>query len=165
MSDWFVYFNVSMSTMPRSDSFAVSTVAIFSMSAFFCSSWFVISVTLRCASIAFCESAMPSEITIWFFHSGIVFMMEVWIFSIIRLSLFWIMRICGAVWREMTRVSSRSCSFFSKRMHLFSKSFAACASSGRPDFSAFSRRAFSSVFRASASFCLPARIYIVSSLK
>ena len=65
----------------------------------------------------------------------------------------------------MTRVSSRSWSFFSNRSHLFSKSFAACASSARPLVCAFSRRLTSVVARSSASFCLPARMYIVSSLK
>ena len=154
-----------MSTMPRSDSFAVSTEAICSISAFFCSSAFVMSVTCRWASMARREFSMPSVSTIWFFHSGMVLSTEVWIFSTSAVSLFWIMRICGAVCSEIMRVSSRSWSFFSNRTHLFSKSLAACASSGRFEASAFARRSCSVVLRASASFCLPARIYMVSSLK
>ena len=87
------------------------------MSAFFFSRVFVISVTCRWASIAFCAWLKPSARTIWLFHSGMVLTREVWIFSDISVSLFWIIRICGAICRQMTRVSSRSCSFFSKRWH------------------------------------------------
>ena len=57
---------------------------------------------------------MPSVRTIWFFHSGMVLRTEVWIFSTSAVSLFWIMRICGAVCSEIMRVSSRSWSFFFK---------------------------------------------------
>ena len=61
---------------------AVSTLAVLSMSAFFCSRVFVISVTLPLGFHgASASRSMPSVRTIWFFHSGMVLMMEVWIFS------------------------------------------------------------------------------------
>ena len=75
MSDWFVWRSVSMSTMPRSDSRAVSMVLIFSFSAFLRSNSFVISVTSRCARTASAECATPSANTIWLFQSGMVFTM------------------------------------------------------------------------------------------
>ena len=66
------------------------------------------SVTARSACIACWLWAMPSASTIWFFHSGIVFTMVVWIFSAIIVSLDWIRRICGPIWMDTLRVSSRS---------------------------------------------------------
>ena len=104
----FVCCSVSMSTMPRSDSFAISIVPCLSVAAFFFSSSFVASVTARSACIACWLWAMPSASTIWFFHSGIVFTMVVWIFSAIIVSLDWIRRICGPIWMDTLRVSSRS---------------------------------------------------------
>ena len=108
---------------------------------------------------------MPIAITIWLFHRGSVFMMTVWIFSVIIVSLFCTRRICGAIWIETMRVSSRSWIFRSNRTHCSVKSFAACASSGSPLFCAFSCSATRVTSRSCASFFLPARMYIDSSLK
>ena len=47
----------------------------------------------------------------------------------------------------------------------FVKSFTACASSGRPDFSAFARSSARSFSRSSCTRSLPAMMYMVSSLK
>ena len=52
ISDSFVAFNVSRSAIPLSDSFAVSIVDIFNVSAFFFNSSFVISDTVLCALAA-----------------------------------------------------------------------------------------------------------------
>ena len=109
-----------MSTMARSDSLAVSMVAIFSLSAFFFNSSLVISVTAFCASMACWLWLRPRASTIWLFHRGMVFTREDWIFSDIRVSLFWSRRIWGPIWMETIRVSSRSWSFFSKRRHMAS---------------------------------------------
>ncbi len=46
--------------------------------------------------------------TIWFFHNGTVVRIELWIFSTRFWSLFWMRRICGAVWMAIMRVSLRS---------------------------------------------------------
>ena len=164
ISSWLVCFRVSISTIPRSDSLAVSVDARWSASAFFFKSSFVRSVTWRWAWAASVEWAIPSASTIWLFQSGMVFTMVVWIFSTIRVSLFCTRRICGAVCREMVLVSSRSCSFFSKRLHLLSRSLASCASSGSPLTAAFASRSFNFPSRTSCSFCFPARMYMVSSL-
>ena len=151
--------------MPLSDSFAVSTDARWRVSAFFFKSSLVRSVTCRCACAASVECAIPRARTIWLFQRGMVFTMVVWIFSIMVVSLFWIIRICGAVCMEMVLVSSRSWSFFSKRSHLFSRSLAACASSGSPLAAAFWWSSLSFPSRTSWSFFLPARMYMESSLK
>ena len=71
----------------------------------------------------------------------------------------------STLWMDTIRVSSRSCSFFSKRPMRFVKSFTACASSGRPDFTAFARSSARSFSRSSCTRSLPAMMYIVSSLK
>ena len=60
ISDSFVAFNVSRSAIPLSDSFAVSIVDIFNVSAFFFNSSFVISVTCLCAAAACEECSTPS---------------------------------------------------------------------------------------------------------
>ena len=60
ISDSFVAFNVSRSAIPLSDSFAVSIVDIFNVSAFFFNSSFVISVTCLCAAAAREECSTPS---------------------------------------------------------------------------------------------------------
>ena len=80
--------DIGCSVQPRSLSFATSTVAVWSASAFFLRSSFVMSVTAFSASIACFECASPREMSIWLFHSGIVFTMVDWIFSVIRASLF-----------------------------------------------------------------------------
>ena len=76
---------------------------------------FVMSVTARCAAAACVLCSTPSAMTIWLFHSGIVFTSVDCIFSAITVSLPCTSRICGAVCKATVRVSSRSCSFFSKR--------------------------------------------------
>ena len=91
--------------------------------------------------------------------------MLVWIFSAIMVSLFCKRRIWGPIWMEMVRVSCRSYSFFSNRSHMSARSRAACASSGRPLAFALSMACCRSVSRTWASFFLPARMYMVSSLK
>ena len=107
---------------------------------------------------------MPRASTIWLFHRGMVFTREDWIFSIISVSLFCKSRVWGPICTDTMRVSSRSCSFFSKRLHRFTRSLYAWASSARPDCSAFFRSSTSSVERTSARRFLPARMYMVSSL-
>src|SRR5699024_9944190 len=62
------------------------------------------------------------ESTIWLFHRGMVFTREDWIFSSIRVSLFWIRRVWGPIWMEIMRVSSRSWSFFSNREIMLARS-------------------------------------------
>ena len=156
---------VSISTMPRSDSLAMSMVPCLSVAAFLRSSSLVASVTARSACMACWLWAMPRASTIWFFHSGIVLTMVVWIFSAIIVSFDWIRRICGPIWMETLRVSSKSYSFFSKRSHRSARSRAAWASSGSWVRWAFSCAAFRSVARTCSSFFLPARMYMVSSLK
>ena len=93
-----------------------------------------------------------------------VFTREDWIFSSIRVSLFWIRRVWGPIWMEIMRVSSRSWSFFSNREIMLARSLYAWASSWVPDWAAF----FWSWARSSSRTCLsrflPARIYMVSSL-
>ena len=111
-------FRVSISTMPRSLSLAISTLPVFSISEFFFSRSLVKSVTSRWAFMACWEWDMPRASTIWLFHRGMVFTMLVWIFSTMRVSLFWIMRIWGDIWMEIILVSSRSWIFFSKRVHM-----------------------------------------------
>ena len=73
MRDWLVWRRVSMSTMPRSLSLAVSMVLIFSFSAFFRSRSFVRLETSRWAFTACSEWASPRASTIWLFHRGMVF--------------------------------------------------------------------------------------------
>ena len=91
--------------------------------------------------------------------------MLLWIFSAMMVLLFWIRRIWGPICREMFRVSSRSYSFFSIRLHRSARSRAAWASSGRPLVRALASAAASSFSRTDFSFFLPARIYMLSSLK
>ena len=107
---------------------------------------------------------MPRASTIWLFHRGMVFTREDWIFSIIWVSLFCSRRVWGPICTDTMRVSSRSWSFFSKRLHRFTRSLYAWASSARPVCSAFLRSSSSSVDRTSASRFFPARMYMVSSL-
>ena len=83
ISIWLVCESVSISTMPRSASRATPVVAVLSFSAFLRKSSLVISETARCASSADCVWCMPSASTIWLFHSGMVFTIDVWIFSAI----------------------------------------------------------------------------------
>ncbi len=84
-------------------------VPSFKASAFFFSSSLVVSETARWASIASCEMGESQGDDHLALPKGDwLFTMVVWIFSAIRLSLFWIMRIWGAIWMEMFRVSSRS---------------------------------------------------------
>ena len=97
-------------------------VPILSMSAFFFSSSLVMLVTALWAAVAWRECSRPRESTIWLFHRGMVFTREDWIFSSIRVSLFWISRVWGPIWMEIMRVSSRSWSFFSKRLHMLVRS-------------------------------------------
>ena len=73
------------------------------------------SFTSRWASMACWEWCSVSARVIWLFQSGMVFTMEERIFSAMTESLFCIMRICGDIWTDTMRVSSRSCSFFSNR--------------------------------------------------
>ena len=61
-----------VNTIPRSDSLAVSTVAIFSFSAFLRRSSLVISLTSLWAAAACAECSTPRASTIWLFQSGIV---------------------------------------------------------------------------------------------
>ena len=49
---------------------------------------------------------------------GMVFTREDWIFSTMRVSLFCSIRVWGPIWMDTIRVSSRSWSFFSKRLHI-----------------------------------------------
>ena len=88
----------------RSDSLAVSMVAILRVSAFFLSIWLVSSVTPRWAAAACWEWVTPRARTIWDFHSGMVLTRVDWILSTIRVSLFWISRIWGPIWIEIIRV-------------------------------------------------------------
>ena len=76
-----VFFNVSISTMPRSFSRAVSIEFIFSISEFFKSRSLVVDVTCFCASTAFICLFKVNAMAIWFFHNGIDVMMDDWIFS------------------------------------------------------------------------------------
>ena len=103
-----VAVRVSMSTMPRSLSRAVSMVAVLRASAFFFSSALVMSVTSRWAFAASLEWFKPMAMTIWLFHKGIVFTRVDCIFSDMAVSLLWISRIWGAICMEMVRVSSKS---------------------------------------------------------
>ena len=164
ISDSLVAFKVSISTIPRSDSLAVSTVAIFSFSAFLRRSSLVISLTSLWAAAACAECSTPRASTIWLFQSGIVLTSVDWIFSAIIVSFPCTRRICGAVCMAIVLVSSRSCSFFSKRSHLESRSFAACASSASPLAIALFFSSCSSPFLVSASFCFPASTYMANSL-
>ena len=54
--------------------------------------------------------------TIWFFQSGTVVRMELWIFSTRSWSEPWMRRIWGAVCTAIMRVSLRSCRRRSKRV-------------------------------------------------
>ena len=95
--------------------------------------------------------------TIWLFHSGMVFIIELWIFSTRSWSPFWMRRTWGAVWMLTMRVSLRSYSFLSKRSRNWLKSWRRCASIGSLVAWAFawiSGRVFS---RSSASFHPPGR--------
>ncbi len=165
ISVWFVFVSVSISTMPRSDSRAVSTVAVFSISALRLSSSLVASVTSRWALAASFEWFSPTAITIWVFHRGIVFTSVDWIFSDMMVSLFCTSRICGAICRDTMRVSSRSWSFLSKRSQSAERSLAAWVSSGSPLRRAFSTAAGSSDELTCSSFFLPARIYMDNSFR
>ena len=71
------------------------------------------------------EWCSVSASTIWLFQRGMVLTMEERIFSLMTASLDCIMRICGAICTEIMRVSSRSCSFFSKRPIMLARSLAA----------------------------------------
>ena len=82
-----------MSMMLRSASLAVATVPIFSISAFFFSSSLVALVTAVWAAVALRLFSRPRARTIWLFHRGMVLTREDWIFSSIRVSLFWISRV------------------------------------------------------------------------
>ena len=121
---------VSRSTTPRSASFAVSMVPIFRRSALERSRSLVMSVTAFCALSASSACCMPSAMTIWLFHSGIVLAMVDWMRSASTLSLFCISRICGPICTDTMRVSFRSWMRFSKRSISCAKSLAACASAG-----------------------------------
>ena len=79
-------------------------------------------VTADWAAVACRECSSPRASTIWLFHRGMVFTREDWIFSSISASLFWIIRVWGPIWMEIIRVSSRSWSFFSNRLHRLAKS-------------------------------------------
>ena len=147
-----------MSTIPLSVSRAVSIVAIFSFCAFFFNSSLVISVTSLWAAAACAECSTPRASSIWLFHKGMVLTIVDCIFSAIRVSLLCTRRIWGAVWMAMVLVSSRSWIFFSNRIQRDSRSFAACASSGRPLACAFSISSFNFPSRISPSFFFPARI-------
>ena len=73
MSAVFAVRMVSISTTPRSASFAVSIVPTLRRSALERSSSLVISVTAFCAFSALSACCMPIAMTIWLFQSGIVF--------------------------------------------------------------------------------------------
>ena len=128
-----VAFKVSMSTMPRSDSRATSTVEAFNSSAFLRRSSLVMSVTADWALSAASLLARPSASSIWLFHKGMVFTSVVWIFSIMSISLFCTRRICGAICMATVRDRSRSDSFFSKRLQAADNFCTASASSVEPE--------------------------------
>ncbi len=100
----------------------MATVPIFSISAFLRSSSLVVLVTADWAAVALRLFSMPRASTIWLFHRGMVFTREDWIFSTISVSLFWSIRVWGPIWMDTIRVSSRSWSFFSKRLHICTRS-------------------------------------------
>ena len=108
MSDSFVYFSVSISAIPRSDSLAASIVPVLRMSAFLRSSSFGHVGDLSLCGYCLFGVGYTSASTIWLFQRGIVLMRVDWIFSTIIALLFCTRRICGAIWMEIIRVSSRS---------------------------------------------------------
>src|SRR5699024_8063627 len=155
---------VSTSTMPRSVALAVSMVFCFRVSAFFFSRSLVSSVSFCWVFIAWSVWCMPRARIIWFFQSGMVVTMVVWIFSAMIEFDDWTILICGAIWIETILVRSRSWSFFSKRLAWAFRSFTFWASSGRFDLFAVASRAGSSFWYRSSSFLLPASMYMEISL-